>query len=96
LQRVELQGDRKQFFTLDNAHAWKFVRLNIFPDGGVARLRLFGEPSPDWGAMTERVELSALKNGGRIIAYNDAHYGDLWALLSEGRAAAVSREMTGS
>lgn len=63
---------------------WRWLRLNIYPDGGVARLRVYGDPV----ATLDRkgvIELSALKNGGRAIAYNDAHYGDVWAVLSEGR-----------
>jgi allantoicase len=65
---------------------WRWLRLNQYPDGGVARLRVYGDPVPDWGSdKSELVELSALKNGGRVIAYNDAHYGEVWALLSEGR-----------
>lgn len=85
LSRVALQGNHRQFFPVDSADACKLVRLNIFPDGGVARLRLFGEAVPDWDKQPDVTELSALKNGGRILAYNDAHYGNLWALLSEGR-----------
>ena len=62
------------------------VRLNIFPDGGVARLRLFGDVQRDWGNQkNDIVELSALRSGGSILGYNDAHYGDVNALLSEGR-----------
>ncbi|HEU0222211.1 MAG TPA: allantoicase [Paracoccaceae bacterium] len=63
---------------------WRWLRLNIYPDGGVARLRVFGDPAPEW-AGAGVVELSALKNGGRVVAYNDAHYGDVWAILTEGR-----------
>ncbi|GJL91863.1 allantoicase [Hyphococcus sp.] len=85
LSRVKLRGDHRHFFASENAEICRFVRLNIFPDGGVARLRLFGEAAPDWNSQPQPVELSALKNGGRILAYNDAHYGNLWALLSEGR-----------
>jgi len=63
-----------------------WVRLDIFPDGGVARLRLYGRLVPDWGAAGGDVlELSALRHGGRVVAFNDAHYGDVWAILSEGR-----------
>ena len=66
---------------------YNWVRLNIFPDGGVARLRVYGDPAPSWEGSDREgvVELSALRNGGRVLAYNDAHYGDVWALLSEGR-----------
>ncbi len=87
LPAVVLEGDKRQFLAINDDNVWGAVRLNILPDGGVARLRLYGEVAPSWGAAGDDalVELSALRNGGRIIAYNDAHYGDLWALLSEGR-----------
>ncbi len=87
LPTVVLEGDKRQFFTINDDGVWGAVRLNILPDGGVARMRLYGEVAPSWGDADDNalVELSALTNGGRIVAYNDAHYGDLWALLSEGR-----------
>ena len=64
-----------------------YLRLHIYPDGGVARLRVYGEPVASWeGASHEDIhELSALRNGGRIVAYNNAHYGTVWTLLAEGR-----------
>jgi allantoicase len=40
---------------------------------------------PGRGGARRVHELSALKNGGRIVAYNDAHYGTVWTLLTEGR-----------
>ena len=68
---------------------WRWLRLNIHPDGGIARLRVYGDPVPSWDERDRDavVELSALKNGGRVRAFNDAHYGDVWALLAEGRGA---------
>lgn len=63
------------------------VRLNIYPDGGVARFRVYGEAVVEYDDADRNAvfELSALKAGGRILAYSDAHYGDVWALLTEGR-----------
>jgi len=62
------------------------IRLSIFPDGGIARLRLFGEPACDWELPAgETVELSALLRGGRVIAWNDAHYGDPLRIIAPGR-----------
>lgn len=66
---------------------WRWLRLNMYPDGGIARLRVYGQPAPDWGAGAGEVELSALHNGGRTIAWNNAHYGDVWAVLAPGRGA---------
>ncbi|WP_020178132.1 allantoicase [Methylopila sp. M107] len=64
-----------------------WLKLSIYPDGGVARLRVYGVPNRDWTDEERHgeLELSAAKYGGRIIAYNDAHYGNVLSLLSDGR-----------
>ncbi len=63
------------------------VRLNIFPDGGIARLRVYGDPHPDWSGidMSQIMEVSSIELGGRIAGYNDAHYGMPWVILTSGR-----------
>ena len=43
LSQESLQGNNRHFFKLDNEISWSHVRLNIYPDGGVARLRIYGE-----------------------------------------------------
>lgn len=74
-------------FAVASDTAWTHVRLNIYPDGGVARLRVYGEPVAAWeeADRTAVHELSLATNGGRILAYNDAHYGSVWTLLTAGR-----------
>jgi len=64
------------------------LRLNIFPDGGVARLRVHGEAMPDPGvfATNREVDLAAIENGGRVIAASDMHYGNPQNLLMPGRS----------
>lgn len=84
LPAVPLGPSAHHLLPVSSAGVWDWLRLNIFPDGGVARLRVWGEPAPDLAAGGT-VELSLLRNGGRIVAYNDAHYGDVWAILTEGR-----------
>ena len=61
--------------------------MHIYPDGGVARLRVYGEPVPSWEGKDRGAvhELSLANNGGRIVAYNNAHYGSVWTLLTSGR-----------
>jgi allantoicase len=63
------------------------VRLNIFPDGGVARFRVYGQPACDWEKQDPKAlhEVSALVSGGRIVAYNDAHFGVPFRLIMPGR-----------
>ena len=84
-----LNGNAKHYFLLADGPPVERVRLNIYPDGGVARLRLYGEPAIDWErlkASRETVELSSVMLGARIIGFSDAHYGTLWSLLAPDRA----------
>ena len=85
VEKKELIGDLVNEFSALKNDIVNFVRLNIFPDGGVARLRLLGNLTPRNLEYGKEVELSSLLNGGKIIGYNNAHYGDVNALLSEGR-----------
>ena len=87
IAKTNLVGDCKNNFELNLKEKFNFVRLQTFPDGGVARIRLFGEVKYNWDRFNneEIIELSSLKLGGSILAYNNAHYGDVSALLSEGR-----------
>src|SRR4029077_19935119 len=61
--------------------------LNIFPDGGVARLRVWGRVVKDWSKVDSdsALDLLAMENGGRGIISNDEHYGCTQNLLAPGR-----------
>ena len=87
IDKTNLIGDCRNNFELNLKETLNFIRLQIFPDGGVARIRLFGEVRYNWKQFNsnEIIELSSLKLGGSILAYNNAHYGDVSALLSDGR-----------
>lgn len=86
---VTLAGDSHHFLTVSRAGPFNWLRVTMHPDGGIARLRVYGEPFCDWSSRNRDTvyELSALENGGRIIGYNNAHYGSPWAILSGGRGA---------
>ncbi len=75
------------FIEVGDRGVYNSLRLNIYPDGGVARLRVYGEPVAQWDGKDRNAvyELSNLANGGRILAYNDAHYGTVWTMLLSGR-----------
>jgi len=87
LEPIGLGPDAHHFATVSGAGPWNWLRLNILPDGGVARLRVYGQPYKDWSSVDSdaSIELSALANGGRVVAYNNAHYGNVWAVLADGR-----------
>lgn len=87
LAPTELAGNAHNLHDLADIGPISHVRLNIFPDGGVARLRLFGTPLPAALADDAVVDLGAALAGGRVLACNDAHYGDAANLLLPGRGA---------
>jgi allantoicase len=87
LPAVSLGPSAHHFHAIASNESWTHLRLHIYPDGGVARLRVYGEPIPVWDGQAKgnEQELSLANNGGRIIAYNDAHYGSVWTMLTKGR-----------
>ncbi|MDI9407954.1 MAG: allantoicase [Candidatus Pacebacteria bacterium] len=87
LPAVSLSASAHHFHAIASTEAWSHLRLHIYPDGGMARLRVYGEPVPDWHGKDPAAihELSLANNGGRIVAYNNAHYGSVWTMLTLGR-----------
>jgi len=85
--RIALQGDSHHFLHINNDRAFTHVRLHIYPDGGIARLRIFGEVKPDWSEVSrdDYLDLFALENGGRAILCNDQHFGSKHNLNLPGR-----------
>lgn len=83
-----LKGNSHHFIELPpDSAVWSHLRLTIYPDGGVARLRVYGQPVCRWDTLPENdlYEVSALASGGRIVAYNDAHFGVPFRLIMPGR-----------
>jgi allantoicase len=66
------------------------VRLTICPDGGVARLRVFGEIIPDPRELGGRVDLAALRSGGRVESCSNMFYAAPAQVLFPGRAQVMS------
>lgn len=86
LPTAPLGPSAHHFFACASNEIWTHVRLHILPDGGVARLRVYGRPQIDPQAAGDgEVELSSALNGGRIIGFSDAHYGGYHRLLAPGR-----------
>ena len=78
----------QNIFSVVSGKRWTHVRLNIFPDGGVARLRVFGEVTPDWNTLMKGgvVDLAAIENGGYVVAASDMFFGSKENLIMPGRA----------
>lgn len=72
---AELRGDSHNVFPVDNPTRFTHVRLNIHPDGGVARLRVLGRVSPDprdFDGLT--VDLASRALGGLVEQSSDDFY----------------------
>jgi allantoicase len=87
VRTIPLSPSQHHYASVSDVDPVNWLKLSIFPDGGIARLRVHGVPFREWTEAEREgeIELSAAKNGGRVIAYNDAHYGNVMRLLSEGR-----------
>lgn len=91
IARTGLEGDSKASFDVDFHHRVTHVRLCIFPDGGVARLRVEGDPIP---AMQEvcpggPVDLASAVVGGRFLEASDYHYSPPSNLLLPSESAGM-------
>jgi len=86
LPKSPLQGDAQHFFDISDDRRWTHLKLHIYPDGGIARLRVHGIVHCDWSAMPsdEWVDLAAMQHGGRAIRCNNMHYGHMSNLIAPG------------
>lgn len=87
LSAVTLGGDRHHFLEVLDDRPCTHLRIHLYPDGGLARLRVYGDVRCDWSAAAADAlhDLAALENGGTEVACNDAHYGRPMNLLRPGR-----------
>jgi allantoicase len=83
-----LRGGSENLFEIGDRGVYSHLRLKIFPDGGVARLRVHGEVD---GASAlrgkARVDLASILNGGLVLAASDMHFGAKDNLIMPGRSA---------
>lgn len=84
---TSLQGNSHHYLDVHDTAAYTHVRLNLYPDGGVARLRVYGQPRIDWADASrgQLVDLAAMENGAYIVAVNNQHFGLASNLLMPGR-----------
>ncbi|MFD0903383.1 allantoicase [Actinomadura sediminis] len=82
-----LKGDAAHEFPVEAERLFTHVRLNMFPDGGIARLRVHGEVVPDPRLLTGlTIDLAALENGARVVECSDMFYSSPDNMLFPGLA----------
>jgi allantoicase len=87
LPKSSLAGDSRNPFPLEPSMRVTHLRLKIYPDGGVARLRIHGEAMPDWPALQgsgREIDLAAIEHGGWVIVSSDMFFGARNNLIQPG------------
>ncbi|WDE01357.1 allantoicase [Thalassomonas actiniarum] len=91
LSQSPVEAHSQNFFEIDPSAtantAWTHVRLNIFPDGGVARFRVYGQAQVNWSEFVdgELIDLAYIKNGGKALLVSDMFFSDKNNLIMPGR-----------
>jgi allantoicase len=92
LPKSRLLGGTCNLFAIADSGRYTHLRLRIYPDGGVARLRVHGEAAPDLSQLKaggELIDLAAAQNGGAVVTCNDSFFGPKDNLILPGRAATM-------
>lgn len=86
LKKAKLQGGTENFFPVESKKRFTHIRLRIYPDGGVARFRVYGKALPDTKNLKGTIDLVSVVNGGEVITANDFYFGPKDNLILPGRA----------
>ncbi len=93
LPRSDLQGNTKNYFAITNGARFTHLRLQIYPDGGVARLRVHGDAVPAWDtlrALGGPIDLAALENGAVVETCSDMFFGSRNNLIKRGESQSMA------
>jgi len=93
LPRSPLQGDTRNSFPIASPRRVTHLRLRIYPDGGVARLRVHGDVVPRWSrlrALGGVVDLAALENGAVVESCSDMFFGSRTNLIKPGPSRSMA------
>jgi allantoicase len=90
LSRVKIQGDSQNRFAIHYEESLTHIRLNIYPDGGVARFRVYGNPEDSADDSSSFTDAAASENGGETLACSDMHFGHMENLIKPGIGTGMS------
>ena len=84
LKKKSTKANSHHFFNIKNKFVFSHVKLNIFPDGGVARLRVYGTIENKKKFGKKILNLTSLLNGATPIVCNNEHFGRAENILAPG------------
>jgi allantoicase len=87
LVKSHLDAGSQNFYPCNSGEVFSHVRIHIYPDGGVARLRVYGQVFKNWEEVSpdEETDLIAAINGGAALACNDMFFSDMGNLVMPNR-----------
>ncbi|WP_333876695.1 allantoicase [Flavobacterium sp.] len=87
LPKSPLDAGSQNFYECESHEIYTHLRLHIYPDGGVARFRVYGEVFKNWDTFdaSQELDLAAAINGGQAIACNDMFFSAMSNLIMPGR-----------
>lgn len=85
--RAGYEETKHNFFAIDTELVCTHIRVNIYPDGGIARLHVYGDVQPNIESLLKgnEIDVIALQNGGVCVNFSNAHYGHPRNLIKPGR-----------
>ena len=86
LPRKKTKANIHHYFSTNNKKVFTHIKFNIFPDGGVARLRLFGVIAKTKKLKNKITNLASLLDGASVVACNNEHFGKAENILAPGKA----------
>jgi len=83
--RSRCRGSFYNYFNAsDLSEGVTHIRLKMFPDGGIARLRVYGEVEPNFGKKDDSLDLAIVDNGGLVVAASDSHFSSKDNIIGRG------------
>mgnify|MGYP003365397239 CR=1 FL=1 len=78
---------RKKGITQDK---FNYIKLNMYPDGGIARFKMYGKVCPEIHSSNKIIDLAYVAQGAVVTSYSDQHFGSASNLIIPGRGHDMS------
>ncbi len=86
LGKKKLGPNKNHSLKSQNKSIFNYIKLNIFPDGGVARLRLYGKIEMEKNILNNKnINLTSVLNGASIVGCNNEHFGRAENIIAPGK-----------
>tara|TARA_B100001769_G_C22088700_1_gene587081 strand:- start:557 stop:1549 length:993 start_codon:yes stop_codon:yes gene_type:complete len=85
--KIKTKANKHHLVNVKSNSIYTHLKLNIFPDGGIARIRLYGSLSQkNLKLKNKKINLASILNGASIVACNNEHFGKTENIIAPGKA----------